>query len=150
MEDSYRKQEEVDGRVSVLDIYDTAGTSDFDTVRDDYIKNGEGFLCAYAIDAHDTFDEVFNIHQHILKVKETKDVVFVICGTKSDLESSRMVTRGEGEEMAQKLNSKHFETSAKTGMGIQNAFHQLVRDIYAKRAKNSKPNKKKDKNCRIL
>ena len=36
-----------------------------------------------------------------------------------------------GEEMAKQNNMKFFETSAKTGEGIQEAFETIARDIIA-------------------
>ncbi|KAF5285164.1 hypothetical protein FQA39_LY16752 [Lamprigera yunnana] len=42
IEDSYRKQVEVDGQQCMLEILDTAGTEQFTAMRDLYMKNGQG------------------------------------------------------------------------------------------------------------
>ena len=55
IEDSYRKQVEVDGQQCMLEILDTAGTEQFASMRDLYIKNGQGFIVAYSITNHQTF-----------------------------------------------------------------------------------------------
>lgn len=44
IEDSYRKQVEVDGQQCMLEILDTAGTEQFTAMRDLYMKNGQGFV----------------------------------------------------------------------------------------------------------
>ncbi|KAK6009436.1 Ras family protein, partial [Ostertagia ostertagi] len=41
IEDFYRKEIEVDGQPCVLEILDTAGTEQFSSMRDLYIKNGQ-------------------------------------------------------------------------------------------------------------
>ena len=39
----------------------------------------------------------------------------VLIGNKSDLESERIVSKEEGEQLAKLLECKYYETSAKTG-----------------------------------
>jgi hypothetical protein len=51
IEDSYRKQVEVDGQQCMLEILDTAGTEQFTAMRDLYMKNGQGFVLVYSITA---------------------------------------------------------------------------------------------------
>ena len=44
IEDSYRKQVEVDDKVYHLQILDTAGQEDFEVMRDGWMQNGECYL----------------------------------------------------------------------------------------------------------
>ena len=39
----------------VLEILDTAGTEQFASMRDLYIKNGQGFVVVYSLTNHQTF-----------------------------------------------------------------------------------------------
>uniref|UniRef100_A0A8C7P1N9 RAS related protein 1b n=1 Tax=Oncorhynchus mykiss TaxID=8022 RepID=A0A8C7P1N9_ONCMY len=76
IEDSYRKQVEVDGQQCMLEILDTAGTEQFTAMRDLYMKNGQGFALVYSITAQSTFNDLQDLREQILRVKDTEDVTF--------------------------------------------------------------------------
>jgi GTPase KRas protein len=135
LEDSYRKQTTIDGEESVLDIFDTAGQEDFSAVRDQYMRKGEGFLCVYAINQESTFEEVPHLYEHICKVKEVKEIPFVLVGNKCDLAESRQVSTERGQKLAEKLNCPFLEASAKTRYNVCEAFETLVREIRKYREK---------------
>lgn len=69
IEDSYRKQVEVDGQQCMLEILDTAGTEQFTAMRDLYMKNGQGFILVYSITAQSTFNDLQDLREQILRVK---------------------------------------------------------------------------------
>ncbi|MBW04336.1 Ras-related protein Rap-2a, partial [Eschrichtius robustus] len=59
IEDFYRKEIEVDSSPSVLEILDTAGTEQFASMRDLYIKNGQGFILVYSLVNQQSFQDCF-------------------------------------------------------------------------------------------
>ena len=65
IEDFYRKEIEVDGSPSVLEILDTAGTEQFASMRDLYIRNGQGFVIVYSITNHQTFQDIKNMREQV-------------------------------------------------------------------------------------
>ena len=69
IEDSYRKQVEVDGQQCMLEILDTAGTEQFASMRDLYIKNGQGFVVVYSLTNHQTFQDIKTMRDQIVRVK---------------------------------------------------------------------------------
>ncbi len=79
IEDSYRKVVEVDGQQCMLEILDTAGTEQFTAMRDLYMKNGQGFLLVYSITAQSTFNDLQDLREQILRVKDTEDVNMAWC-----------------------------------------------------------------------
>ncbi|KAI9145010.1 RAP1A, member of ras oncogene family [Paraphysoderma sedebokerense] len=74
IEDSYRKQVEVDGQQCMLEILDTAGTEQFTAMRDLYMKNGQGFILVYSITSQATFNDLSELREQILRVKDTDKV----------------------------------------------------------------------------
>ncbi len=51
-------------------------------MRDQYMRTGDGFLCVYSITYAASFQEVQALHDHILRVKDTDAVPFVLAGNK--------------------------------------------------------------------
>ena len=59
------------------------------------------------------------------------DVIMMLVGNKIDLEN-RSVTKEEGEKMARNHGMMFIETSAKTRIGVQEAFEELVNKVRKK------------------
>jgi len=123
IEDSYRKNVEVDGQQYLLEILDTAGTEQFTAMRDLYMKDGQGFVLAYSIIAQSTFSDLQDIHDQIVRVKDREDFPMVLCGNKCDLEEQRVISKQEGQDLAKKFgNCSFIEASAKTTTNIKESF----------------------------
>ncbi|PIC28534.1 hypothetical protein B9Z55_020410 [Caenorhabditis nigoni] len=103
IEDFYRKEIEVDGQPSVLEILDTAGTEQFSSMRDLYIKNGQGFVVVYSITSQQTFHDIRNMKEQIVRVKGSENVPILLVGNKCDLSHQRQVRSEEGLALVQKL-----------------------------------------------
>ena len=119
IEDSYRKQVEVDGQQCMLEILDTAGTEQFTAMRDLYMKNGQGFVLVYSITAQSTFNDLQDLREQILRVKDSEEVPMVLVGNKCDLEDERVVGKDQGLNLARQFSNCAFmETSAKAKIGV--------------------------------
>ncbi|ORX91891.1 ras-related protein Rap-1b-like protein [Basidiobolus meristosporus CBS 931.73] len=148
IEDSYRKQVEVDGQQCMLEILDTAGTEQFTAMRDLYMKNGQGFVLVYSITSMATFNDLAELREQIVRVKDTEQVPTVLVGNKSDLEDDRCVSREVGAELTQHWpGATFFETSARKRINVDEAIFDLVRQINRQNPGRSDKRKKK---CIIL
>lgn len=132
IEDSYRKQVAIDNEVALLDILDTAGQEEYSAMREQYMRTGEGFLLVYSVTERESFNELSTFYQQILRVKDTDEVPILLVGNKSDLTGERAVSFEEGEKLAKRFQCEFLETSAKQGINVDKAFHDLVRKIRAK------------------
>ena len=96
IEDFYRKEIEVDSTPCVLEILDTAGTEQFASMRDLYIKNGQGFVVCYSLTNHQTFQDIKTMKEQIVRVKGNDKVPILLVGNKVDLDHQREVPTVEG------------------------------------------------------
>ena len=75
----------------VLEILDTAGTEQFASMRDLYIKNGQGFVVVYSLTNHQTFQDIKPMRDQIVRVKGTERVPILLVGNKIDLETQTSI-----------------------------------------------------------
>ena len=144
IEDFYRKEIEVDGAPSVLEILDTAGTEQFASMRDLYIKNGQGFVIVYSITSLQTFQDIKTMKESIIRVKGTDKVPMLLVGNKCDLEHQREVNSADGLSLAQLWRCPFLESSAKSTQNVNEVFIEIVREM------NCSPLKDKTGSCVIL
>ena len=105
-------------------IWDLAGQAQFKRVRQLYLPNAEAGILVYDVTRKDTFDNIKSWHNEAKDVSPTISLILV--GNKIDLTENRVISKEQGEEMAKKLNLSYIETSAKTGVNINDAFKMLA------------------------
>ncbi|CAK6445067.1 unnamed protein product [Pipistrellus nathusii] len=117
----------------MLEILDTAGTEHFTAMRDLYMKNGQGFALVYSITAQSTFNDLQDLREQILRVKDTEDVPMILVGNKCDLEDERVVGKEQGQNLARQwCNCAFLESSAKSKINVNEIFYDLVRQTNRK------------------
>ena len=87
-------------------------------MRDLYMKNGQGFILVYSITAQSTFNDLQDLREQILRVKDTDDVPMILVGNKCDLEEERVVGKDQGSNLARQFNCAFLETSAKAKINV--------------------------------
>ena len=138
IEDFYRKEIEVDSAPSVLEILDTAGTEQFASMRDLYIKNGQGFVIVYSIISVQTYQDIKTMREQIQRVKGVDRIPIILVGNKSDLDSQREVSSADGAALAQQWGCPFLETSAKSTNNVNEVFIEIVREMNSSPLKDSK------------
>jgi len=118
-----------DGETCLVDLLDTAGQEEYSAMRDLYYKTGQGFILAYAINSRVSFEEINQMYQQLLRIKDKDYVPMVLVGNKCDLDYDRQISISEGQDLADKFKIPFMETSAKTRINIEEAVHTLLRLI---------------------
>lgn len=101
----------------------------YSAMREQYMRNGEGFLVVYSITSRLSFEEIEGFYQQIRRVKDKDHFPMVLIANKCDLESERQVSSQEGKDAAKKYGCQFIESSAKFRINVDEAFHEVVRDI---------------------
>ncbi|CAE6362518.1 unnamed protein product, partial [Rhizoctonia solani] len=99
IEDAYRKQTMVDGSVCHIEIVDTAGQEEYSTLRDQWVREGQGFILVYSITERRSFERMETFRQALLRAKSRQPPLFILVGNKCDQTYERQVLKQEGENL---------------------------------------------------
>ena len=116
------------GKEVKLQIWDTAGQDRFRSITKNYYKGSHGIILIYDVTSLKTFE---NVKSWISQINEeiSDKVVIYLVANKIDMETERKVSTKEGQKLAEELGVPFIETSAKTGVGIDNVFNDMVERI---------------------
>lgn len=125
---NYTKPLTIDHETYSLDILDTAGMEGGETLKPAIFRGRDCFMLVYDITDRSSFENISQIHEDILRIRDASKVPCCLIGNKADLESDREVKKEEGEALAKELNSVFIETSARTGLNVNEAVEITVRE----------------------
>ncbi|KAJ5074300.1 ras gtpase-related [Anaeramoeba ignava] len=129
IEDSYRKQVEIDNEIIDIEIFDNYYFDWGNYFKYEFYKRIHGFIVVYSITDEYSFDKLENFLNEIYKYREVEEFPIIIIGNKNDLEDRRVIKKEEGEEFAIKHGCPFYETSAKTRYNIEETIFTLLREI---------------------
>ena len=129
--DFYSKEEIINNKTINIKIWDTAGQERFKALTQSYFRNAEGVMLAYDVTKSESYDNLKDWIASIKKNLEGKNIFLplIIVGNKIDMEESREVEKESAEQFATENNYKYFETSAKTGEGVDEAVRDLINQV---------------------
>ena len=135
IEDKFTVFETIDGKQYQINILDTAGEDDYQSLLDQWIEAADGFLLVYSIDDKETFDVLADKYKKIKQNDTDNNCPIIIVGNKSDLEEIRNVKQKDAQQWANSQHMKYFETSATTGTTeqVKLVFIECAKEIIKKR-----------------
>ncbi|KAJ7262658.1 ras-domain-containing protein [Mycena haematopus] len=119
---------EVKGKKVKLSIWDTAGQERFRTITSSYYRGAQGIILVYDVSNRDSFEALPRWYSE-LETYVSDKVVKILVGNKVDKEFSRQVPTSEAQAFATRMNSLFVEASAKTSVGVKEAFTEVVERI---------------------
>lgn len=146
----------------MLEVLDTAGQEEYTALRDQWIRDGEGFVLVYSITSRASFSRISKFYSQINMVKESANsgspssasylgsplsapsgpplpVPVMLVGNKSDKAVERAVSAQEGQALAKELGCEFVEASAKNCINVEKAFYDVVRMLRNQRMQQQRP-----------
>ena len=116
------------GKEVKLQIWDTAGQDRFRSITKNYYKGSHGIILIYDVTSLKTFENVKSWVSQIHEEISDKVVIYLV-GNKIDMDDERKVKTEEGQKLAEELGVPFVETSAKSGVNIDNIFSDITERI---------------------
>lgn len=141
----------------MLEVLDTAGQEEYTALRDQWIRDGEGFVLVYSITSRASFTRIRKFYSQIQRVKESSSASsptgpsylsspvsqsspygggqapVMLVGNKSDRVTEREVSTQEGSALAKDMGCDFVEASAKNCINVEKAFYEVVRALRRQR-----------------
>ena len=114
-----------------LQLWDLAGQLHFKFIRPPFYQGALLSVLVFDLTSRESFENIGLWQSETLK--NVGEIPFLLIGNKKDLQSERVVSKSEGEELAKEIGALgYFETSAKTGENLDEMMDQCV-DIIIER-----------------
>lgn len=153
IEDFYMKTVTIDNETINLEIIDTAGQEEFQSMLDGWIRSANGIILVYDVSNAQTFEELNHFYERIVDCKDGKPFPIVIVGNKCDLPlKDWKVSQLQAQSLACRWNCPYIETSAQNRINEQLCFYQIIREIkrFKQEEKQIEPNHKTEYCCKIM
>mmetsp|Transcript_18323 Transcript_18323/g.16609 ORF Transcript_18323/g.16609 Transcript_18323/m.16609 type:complete len:218 (+) Transcript_18323:103-756(+) len=123
------KSIQVDGKTIKAQIWDTAGQERYRAITSAYYRGAVGALLVYDISKQITFE---NVERWLKELRDhaEQSIVIMLVGNKSDLRQRRQVATEDAIAFAEANNLAFIETSALESTGVDDAFRQILTEIY--------------------
>lgn len=94
------------------------------------MKSGQGFLLVFSITNLASLNELHELREQLVNLKDDPQVPIVLVGNKSDLEEDRQVSRARAFAVSQQWgNTPYYETSARRRANVNEVFIDVCRQI---------------------
>ncbi|MFX0057735.1 MAG: Rab family GTPase [Candidatus Hodarchaeota archaeon] len=118
------------GEIATLSIWDIGGQQRFEFIRSTFYKGAAGALLVFDLTREQTYTET---RKWLTEIRQFagENIPFVLIGNKADLleDVGEVIDRKDARNFGEKEGSIYIETSAKTGINVDEAFTELTRRI---------------------
>ena len=128
--DFFTKDENIDNKTIRIKIWDTAGQERYKALTKCFFQKAQGVMIVFDVSSLKSFNNLkFWIDSLNSQLSEDMSLIPVtVIGNKIDL-PKREVNKDTADDFAQKYGFQYFETSAKTGEGIDSSIKELARRV---------------------
>ncbi|KAH8417716.1 hypothetical protein KR222_004745, partial [Zaprionus bogoriensis] len=128
--DMSRKEILIDDQVVTLQIWDTAGQERFQSLGMAFYRGADCCVLVYDVTQRNSFKSLTFWHEDFLinaAPNNPEEFPFLLIGNKNDLANRQVSVRAAEEWCKLRNNILYFETSAKDGSNVEEAFETIAR-----------------------
>ena len=120
----------VNEKITKIQIWDTAGQERYRSITTAYYRGAAAIFICFDLTNHDSFVNLNNWLEEVAKYTDN-NIDKLILANKSDL-NEKKVTKKEMDDFEKKTGIKIMEVSAKTGIGVEDAFITMIEKLISK------------------
>ena len=115
-----------------VQITDTCGQERFRSIAKSQLNNVDAILLFYDITNKESFESLDYWFETIDNSKDLKEISLILVANKIDENEKRIISKKEGEKMANQHGIKYFECSCLNGLNVYEIFNELILEGYYK------------------
>ena len=121
----------IDRKNIKVQVWDTAGQERFKAFSSAYYNGSHAAIVVYDITNRESYENVKNWVLELKTHLDIKNLVVMLIGNKSDLDSTRVITEEEGRALAEEFDFFFMETSAKKNEAneVSKAFMVIIEEV---------------------
>jgi len=132
--DFFSKEIILEDREVIFQMWDTAGQERYRSLGQAFFRGSDACILVYDISDKESFDALSEWVERFLQGvgmenQEAKDtgLIFVVVGNKKDMTENRQVDSNTAQGFCNRHGFQFYETSAKTGFQVSDAFEYIGR-----------------------
>ena len=132
--DFFTKDETIDNKIIRIKIWDTAGQERYKAITKCFFQRAQGIIIVFDVTNRKSFEDlkiwIDSINSQSQLTEDLENMPIIIIGNKIDI-PKRVIDKETAMNFAKEQNFDYYETSAKTGEGVDNAIRELVKKVMA-------------------
>lgn len=121
----------IDGFNVRFQVWDTAGAEKYHALTPMYYRCAQISILVYDVTVQTSLEEAKN-WAHELRNNGADNSIVYLVGNKIDLKDNQVISEKDGLACAEKMDAKHWRTSAKDGTGVVELFKDIAFRMYGR------------------
>ena len=112
-----------------VNFWDLSGHPEFFEVRNEFYPQTQGIILVYDVTKAASFRNLESWVKEYTQYGNNSSFVTAVCANKVDEKKARVISTSQGQQWATSKGFKYFETSAKSGLNVNEMFTTVFQTI---------------------